>query len=156
MRKKLFNLFLLLVLSSMSVSAQLFEENKLTVGASYGFDIEKIGLMVGGRTLFTDNIGLDGNIIYFNYESGYAAEYNINGVYYFTENDFRPYALLGVNLSTSSFSYFGISSKGREFGLNIGGGLEYSLEKISFFVEPKYTLGGFDQLNASIGIRVNL
>ncbi len=96
MRKKLFNLFVLIILSSMSVSAQLFEENKLTDGASYGFDTEKIGLMIGNQTLITDNVGIEANLIYFNYESGYAAEINFNGFYYFTENDFRPYGLIGL------------------------------------------------------------
>ncbi len=156
MRKKPSYLLIVMLLSTLSVSAQLFEENKLTIGGSYGFDIEKIGVMVGERSNVTDNIGIDGNLIYYNYENGYALEVNFNGVYFFSTNDLKPYGILGLNFSTSSFTLLGIKANGREFGLNIGGGLEYSLDKISFFIEPKYTLGGFDQLNATVGIRVNL
>ena len=113
-------------------------------------------MQIGGRLDVTDQITLDVNAIYYKYDEGYAYEVNLNPCYYFGTEDFRPYGLLGLNISSTSFSILGQSFKGREFGLNLGGGVEYNLEKIGFYLEPKYTIGGFDQLNVCAGIRVVL
>lgn len=155
---KKFHLFLFILLtgSSYSIKAQLFEENMITVGATYGFDFEKIGVTIGGKTLIGDHFGVEGNVIYFKYDSDYAAEINLNGTYSFTQNDIKPYLLLGLSMSNATYSLLGDRNSSRKFGANIGGGLEYSLEKISFFIEPKYTIGGYNQFYATLGIRVNL
>ncbi|MCC5914480.1 MAG: outer membrane beta-barrel protein [Balneolaceae bacterium] len=76
-------------------------------------------------------------------------ELNLNGHYLFiNEEDMNVYALGGINItgiriSSSGSTGFGDvsgSESDSEFGLNLGGGIEYSLDFADLFAEAK--LGG--------------
>lgn len=134
-----------------SASAQL----QLGGGLSYGTEAEEIGLNLRGLYGITENIAAGADFVYyFAGENFNYTEFNINANYFFLTDELRPYALLGINRSTVSFSspFFGTVSNG-EWGLNVGAGTQYTLsDNLSLFGEARYIIGDFDQLVISAGV----
>ncbi|MDX1639871.1 MAG: outer membrane beta-barrel protein [Balneolaceae bacterium] len=88
-------------------------------------------------------------------------ELNFNGNYlFYSEDALTLYGLGGINITNISFeqSTQGITGSGdsSEFGLNVGGGLEYGLDFGNLFAELKYVLSDADQLALGAGVRFGI
>lgn len=94
-------------------------------------------------------------------------EINFNGHYYLlnTEN-MAFYALIGLHygritneISASELLGLqpnqipGFPSDETGMGANIGGGIEFILNTMGIYIEPKYTFGGTNQLSVAAGFR---
>ncbi|CAN5235627.1 hypothetical protein BH23BAC3_BH23BAC3_07200 [soil metagenome] len=123
-------------------------------GIGFGSLDNDLGIRADGYYAFTDVIRGGGDFtFYFPKSEGPAEitvwELNLNGHYIFMdEDDLILYGLGGINITgfsfESTFSFAGItetgSSSDTEFGLNLGGGVEYALDFADLFAEAK--LGG--------------
>lgn len=132
------------------------------VGAGYGFDIEALGINAGFLYSFTDEIRAAVDFTYWMPDNEgvdeTAWEINANAHYLFVNDmDLRVYALAGIHYAyyEFSFDFFGVSMEAddSEIGFNVGAGLEYDLGGIMLFAEPKFTVGGFEQLSVIAGVR---
>ena|SRR5690625_3011587 len=153
----LFTFFL--IAGVQSSQAQLVtQEGDITAGAglSYGTDIEEIGLTVQAYYAFTNEIRGGGSFTYyFTGDNWNANEFNVDVHYLFRNEDgLILYGLGGLNFSTVSVSFMGQSNSETDTGLNIGGGVEYDLGSVYLFGEPKFTIGGFEQLQLTAGVRL--
>lgn len=88
-------------------------------------------------------------------------ELNFNGNYlFYSEEELLLYGLGGINITSISFdqSNQGYSASGSdsEFGLNIGGGLEYGVGFGDLFAELKYVISDADQLAVGAGVRFGI
>ncbi len=146
---------------------------ELGVGAAFGPEVGQNGSLavsISGYYSTSDNIraGVDFQYYFMDeytvdgrlHSQPSTYEYNIN-VHYFPVNRdrLRFYTLLGFQYS--SFTYHleehqRITTSQRDVGagFNVGGGVEYALESILFFAEPKYTISGLEQLSISAGGRI--
>ncbi len=141
-------------------------DSEIGLGVAYGFDVGADGEMGMNFNIYrslTDGIRVGADLIYYllndpQFQNPTFFELNINANYHLVNQEmFRMYVLLGVHLA--SFRYnrpvTGADSEEsiNEFGLNAGGGVEFDLEGIILFAEPKLTVGGFDQYSITIGGR---
>lgn len=138
-------------------SAQVEEGDfKLGAGLAFGTGVgfwgndNDLGLRADGYYAFTDVIRGGGDFtFYFPKDDNGATftvwELNINGHYLFVnDGELTLYGLGGINVTGLNFSYDdtwgSASGSDEEFGINLGGGLEYALDFADFFAEAK--LGG--------------
>ncbi len=139
----------------------------LTLGAglSYGTSVGHLGNSEIGVTLqmyygITEEVRAGVQYTYyFIGESGLgASEFNLNGHYFIrNRDDLIIYGLGGVNLSrinADSDVWGNVSSS--NIGLNAGIGLEYDFGNFSVFAEPKFTLGGWNQLMTTVGAKLRI
>jgi hypothetical protein len=84
-------------------------------------------------------------------------EYNFNVHQTFEINkNVAAYPLAGVNISKVTSHPTGEASRSRWItGINVGGGIEWKLKKISLFLEPKYVLH-FSKFDVASGILLAL
>lgn len=70
---------------------------------------------------------------------------------------FRPYALAGLNFSSSQSSsrrdVAAFDQSSTRVGLNIGGGLEYDIIRTSLFAETRYDIEALEQWSVWGGVR---
>lgn len=127
------------------------------VGVAYGFDIEEIGINAGVQYSFTNDIRTAFDFTYYLADEGITWwEANVNAHYFFVNDEaLRLYALAGVQYAYWEIEFMGISVDDSEVGFNVGAGLEYNLGGVSIFVEPKFTINGFEQLNVTGGVRLS-
>src|SRR5690606_21652174 len=117
------------------------------------FDIEEIGVQVGGLYDLRENIraGLDFTFWLLDTPAGVDQslwELNLNTHYIFKQDDnLTLYGIGSVGIHYSSFEVGNFSTTDSEIGIGIGAGAEYSLGAISLFAEPRFFLSGFDQFN---------
>jgi len=182
MKKLLTILFVTILLfgtSSFFNSAEAQTEEgdiKLGVGLAFGSGVgfagldNDLGIRVDGYYAVTPEIRAGADFtFYFPKSEGDVDltvwELNFNGNYIFLDEDgLLVYALAGINITGISidvpsvdtgFGTFGGSSSESEFGLNLGGGLEYALDFADLFAEAKLgNLGGnADQFALGVGLR---
>ncbi len=151
----------------LSVNAQnMAGDSHIGLGLAYGFDVGadgEMGMNVNLYRSLTDNIRFGADFIYYllndpRFQNPRFIELNGNINYHLVNQEvFRIYLLAGVHFA--GFRYdrpvTGPDSEESdyEFGLNTGGGLEFDLEGIILFAEPRLTIGGFDQYSITIGGR---
>lgn len=158
---------LLLIATSSAVAAQelVTREGDFTAGGgfSFGTNVSYTGGSESGITLqgyygITDEIRAGAGFTFYliGEDNISASEFNIDGHYIFTNEDgLVLYGLAGLNFSRVSVDTGGFGSISvSDTGLNLGGGVEYSLGEVFLFGEPKLTVGGFDQFNLTGGIRL--
>ena len=185
MKKLLTILFVTILLfgtSSFFNSAEAQTEEgdiKLGVGLAFGSGVgfagldNDLGIRVDGYYAVTPEIRAGADFtFYFPKSEGDVDltvwELNFNGNYIFLDEDgLLVYALAGINITgisidvpsvNTGFGTFGGSSSDSEFGLNLGGGLEYALDFADLFAEAKLgNLGGnADQFALGVGLRFPL
>ncbi|SRR6056297_76179 len=185
MKKLLTILFVTILLfgtSSFFNSAEAQTEEgdiKLGVGLAFGSGVgfagldNDLGIRVDGYYAVTPEIRAGADFtFYFPKSEGDVDltvwELNFNGNYIFLDEDgLMVYALAGINITgitidvpsvDTGFGTFGGSSSESEFGLNLGGGLEYALDFADLFAEAKLgNLGGnADQFALGVGLRFPL
>jgi opacity protein-like surface antigen len=125
------------------------------------------GLKVDGIYTINEEFraGADFGFYFPHEENGFKQtvwELNFNGNYVFHNQDaLLLYGLGGINITNISFDQsnnqgFNISGSDSEFGLNVGGGLEYGLDFGDLFAELKYVLSDADQLVLGAGVRFGI
>jgi opacity protein-like surface antigen len=125
------------------------------VGLGYGLDNEEAGLNLRAGYHFDENWRLMGDYMtYFIEGDGVSYnEININANYAFGSETIRPYGLAGLNITTVKIDFLGSSISNSEFGLNLGGGLQYFVaEKVAVYGEARYVVSEFDQLVIGAGV----
>lgn len=124
------------------------------VGFGFGNLDNDLGIRADGYYAFTPEIRGGGDFtFYFPKSEGNTDvtvwELNLNAHYLFLDEDgLIVYALGGLNITGFSFEYSDtfmgstttVSDSDSEFGLNLGGGVEYALDFADLFAEAK--LGG--------------
>jgi opacity protein-like surface antigen len=149
----------------------------INAGLAFGLDMEKLGLRAGMSYFLDENMRVGGDLTYwFTGEESSSfmgvsssvstTAYEVNGHFhyiFFNENNLIIYGIgaLGLHYAKAKVSVSGTgiidgdtSSSNSEIGLGIGAGVEYFLENVSLFAEPKYFLTGFEQLKLSAGVRI--
>lgn len=85
-------------------------------------------------------------------------ELNINGNYYFYNQDvFEIYGMGGLNFAHWSYDTSVGDDSGTEVGLNLGIGSNFQFGKNFVpFAEFRFTIGEFDQFALGLGVKFNL
>lgn len=150
-----------------AIAQNLQDDVYLGIGAAYGEEIDVIGLQVNGAFAVTDNFRVAADWThFFTYEVGTSMgtyeqkmfELNFNAhAFLVNAENAAVYVLAGLNYSraenSGNIGAFNVSDTESEIGANLGGGLEFMMERAGIFIEPKYTLSGADQFNVTAGLR---
>lgn len=154
MKKILLVLIVLTIIGGSSLSAA-----DLSLGLTYGADVKEIGIHAGLLFSVMPKLRLGPDLTYYLTPSGLTwLEFNFNAYYTFVaQNALKLYGLAGLQFAYASLDLGPLGSADNlDIGFNIGGGLEYDLGGLSLFAEPKFTIGGFEQLAISFGVRLSL
>lgn len=173
--KKITLIMLALVLTGFAgktVNAQgSFEAEQLGInaGITYGLDIEEPGIRLGATYFLDENMRVGGDLTYWLIDDGdfhgtdiTYLELNGNFNYLFHDEDgliFYGIGALGLHYASVTVDIPGHgteSDSDTELGLGLGAGIEYNLNGISLFGEPKLFLSGFDQVKINAGVRIYL
>lgn len=135
-------------------------------GLAYGEKLGELGLQFGGYYVLDENMRIGGDFIYWLVDSppeGSVNYFEINANFnylFYHEDDIALYGIgsLGIHSWSSSATFNGVSvsSSDTDLALGIGAGFEYNLDPIRIYVEPRFFLTGFDQLNLAFGVRYGL
>ena len=143
-------------------------------GLVFGADIENLGLQANGHFVVNEEkkLRIGANLTFFFPEKTSTAvgdittnlfAINVDGHYMFVNaEDLIMYAIGGLNLSFVNIDAPTITGIGAfdtsasDLGINIGGGVEYTVPFGRAYAELKYTVGGFDQLEIGAGVRIPL
>ena len=168
--KKITLIMLALVLTGFAgktVNAQgSFEAEQLGInaGITYGLDIEEPGIRLGATYFLDENMRVGGDLTYWLIDDGdfhgtnfTYLELNGNFNYLFHDEDgLIFYGIGSLGIHYASFSYGSESDSDSELGLGLGAGIEYQMNGISLFGEPKLFLSGFEQVKINAGVRIYL
>ena len=150
-----------------TASAQIYIGGALV----YGADIKNLGLQANGHLVVNEEnkLRVGANLTFFFPEktSTPAGDIttnlfaiNVDGHYMFvTSEELILYAIGGLNLSfvevdAPTVAGFVFDASSSDLGINLGGGVEYTVQFGRIFGELKYTVGGFDQLQIDAGVRI--
>jgi hypothetical protein len=141
-------------------------QNSAGIGLAYGADFEEMGLQLSGGYTLNEKMRVGADLIYYfigDVDFGSttlkttALEFNGNFNYvFYNENKIEAYGIASLGLHYTSISIGGNSNSDSEIGLGVGVGAQYDLGKVKLYVEPRYFLSGFDQLNIGFGVRMGL
>jgi outer membrane protein X len=150
-----------------NVQAQEAVKNRLGffLAAASG-DIDEVGIGGIGEFKVAKKVTISPQfILYFPEDRGDRdvnyLEVNVNANYYFYNKDiFEFYGLGGLNFTRRHIDYDNNGwndNDDLEIGLNVGGGINFEVNK-SFvpFSEIRATIGDFDQIVISAGLKFNL
>ncbi len=172
--KKIFVLliaFSLLIAMHMPVQAQAnFEPGQLgiTAGGSYGLDIEEPAFRAGLTYFLTQEFRAGVDFTYWILEDVLIDQEEISNTGYEVNANLHFLFLTGQNLviyaaGSAGLHFAGTSSDipefdttESEFAFGAGLGAELNFGLLSFFLEPKVFLNGFDQLKLNGGLRLYL
>ncbi len=136
------------------------------VGFAYGTDIEETGLQLSGVYTLNEKMRVGADLIYYfiGDEEFFgvkieqtALEFNGNFNYiFYNENKIEAYGIGSLGLHYVSVSVLDNSESDSEIALGVGVGAQYDLGKVKLYLEPRYFLSGFDQLNIGFGVRMGL
>ncbi|TYP95148.1 Outer membrane protein beta-barrel domain-containing protein [Fodinibius salinus] len=154
----------LLTVSLLIVGIGLFFNNnaqaqdfKVGLGATYGTQIEAIGIQGGAVAGFSDQFRGAVDFKFFFPDNTDFWELNANLHYLFVSKaSTSVYALAGLNYAKQSVSNQFVTVSNSEIGLNLGAGAEFGIGVGSFFTEAKYAVSNFDQFDISAGLRFGL
>ncbi len=166
--------FLFVFALSMMFSSQASAQLWFGGGLVYGGEVENIGVQANAHLVVNEEnkIRIGADITYFLTDKVSAGEteiktsvfaINVNGHYMLvTSEQLILYAIGGLNFGFVSVDVSGLGSQfinfvddtSTELGLNVGGGVEYTVPFGRVYGELKYVLGGFDQLVIGAGVRI--
>lgn len=148
----------LALLATTSVFAQ-GAKNRLGVflAADFG-DVDEVALGGLGEFKVANRFTLSPQLlIYFTDNDFHFFEVNFNGNYYFFSQDVISfYGLGGLNFGRASYDGPGDDYHNTEIGLNLGAGINFEIGKVVPFSELRFTVGDYDQLVLSGGLKFNL
>jgi outer membrane protein X len=134
----------------------------------YGTSIETFGIGLRGDYAVTTSILIAPDFMYFFGKNDFVDvnwfDINLNGHYLIEINnpDLVPYALGGLNIAITSLDCNNLpgsiceESSDTDIGLNIGGGMDYSVGRMTMFGELRLVVGQADQLVFIAGVKFPL
>lgn len=136
-------------------------ETAVGVNLNYGMhsDYKNFGLGAKVQYEFIDNVRAEAAFNYFFKKDNLSQwEVDLNVHYLFPIGGVKIYPLAGLSLLNSKVSYKGFSSSDSDFGLNLGGGVEFPIaEKLKANAEVKYQIvNDFDRPVISVGVAYSL
>jgi outer membrane immunogenic protein len=162
MKKLIFTTGLLVILAAFSTPVYSQITNRVGPMLSFASgDIDETGIGVVAEFGVAQKFSIAPQfILYFPGDDIGFFEFNLNGNYYFFNQDvFELYGLGGLNFARLSYDPPGAAEKqsNTELGLNLGIGTNFQIGK-SFvpFAELRFTIGDYDQLALGLGVKFNL
>ncbi len=134
----------------------------------YGTSIESFGIGLRGDYAVTTNILIAPDFMYFFGKNDFVDvnwfDINLNGHYLIEINnpDLVPYVLGGLNIAITSLDCNDLpgsaceANSDTDIGLNIGGGMDYSVVRMTMFGELRLVVGPADQLVFIVGVKFPL
>ena len=170
--KKIIQGVVILFFGLATVKSQETGKIKVNAGLAYGTEVGidggGLGINLGGEYFITDEISAAPSYSSFfeDSEGPVSANFsavNIDGRYYFLNDDFYIYGLLGLSIlsfdiETPLGPFGSIESSDSETGLNVGGGIVYPLDdQFDLNGQLKYQTPGDGQivLNLSLVFNIN-
>jgi hypothetical protein len=97
-------------------------------------------------------------LLYFPGNDASFFEINVNGNYYFFNQDvFELYGLGGLNFAHAGYDDGTTNYSNNEIGLNLGIGSNFQFgKKFVPFAEFRFTIGEYDQFALGLGVKFNL
>lgn len=127
----------------------------VTYPLSSGADL---GANVGVEYMFSETIGIAPSFSYYFTPSGVTTTgINIDGRYYLGGDDSLKYfGTAGITLYTAKVTFMGSSISANSTGINVGGGLIYSLgESMGLIAQVKYGSAGAGAIEPMVGLNFN-
>ena len=125
-----------------------------------GGDLDETGLGVVAEFGVAQKISIAPQfILYFPGDDVSLFELNVNGNYYFFNQDvFELYGMGGLNFTRVGYELPGGENESdSEVGLNLGIGTNFQFgKKFVPFAELRFTLGEYDQVALGLGVKFNL
>ncbi|HLR25787.1 MAG TPA: outer membrane beta-barrel protein [Fodinibius sp.] len=154
---------LLLMLSTSSLAQTHEGRIQIGPGLAYAGDFENVGISVDGYYTINEDFRAGAAFTYYfhkNEVNNYAIDINGNYIFY-REEQLMAYGLAGLNVLIWTIDTDlpdGADESGSELGLNLGAGIEYSLDFANLFGELKYAgIGGnADQIVIGAGLRFDI
>jgi len=146
-------------------------DGAVRIGAhlGYGTDIESFGIGARGDYAVSPSILIAPDFMYYFGKSDFGFEtnwfdINLNGNYLIEINnpDLVPYALAGLNVAVTSLKCDEIlgalcnESNNTEIGLNLGGGMDYTVGMLILFSELRVVIGEASQVVIATGVKFPL
>jgi len=155
------------LLMILAFATPVFSQIETRVGPMISFtggDFDETGLGIVGEFGVAQKISIAPQfILYFPGNDVSLFEINLNGNYYFFNQDvFELYGLGGLNFARAGYKYTDINGNTQkdsnsEIGLNLGIGTNFQLgKKFVPFAEFRFTLGDYDQIALGLGVKFNL
>jgi len=162
--KKILFLFSLAFLFATQVQAQ----TSIGGGLGYNKKIAGPGVTLKAEFHITDKIAISPSGTYFfgrrlgSYRSS-AISADINAHYFFDiiDEKLKIYPVVGANYINykTAITFFGVYDQVNEsaFGGNIGAGARWTFsDKLSVYLEPKFVVGGYNQVVVNAGVFLKL
>lgn len=134
-------------------------KNRLGVflAADFG-DVDEVAIGGLGEFKVANKFTLSPQLLLYFPDNDYNFfEVNFNGNYYFFSQEVVSfYGLGGLNLARFSYDGPGGDYNDTELGLNLGAGINFEIGKVVPFSELRFTIGDYDQLVLSGGLKFNL
>lgn len=116
----------------------------LNLGFAYPGSYSNVGLGAKFQYSFTDHIRIEPAFTYFfkkDYLSMWDLMANVHYVFPMANDKLNLYPLAGLGVLGAKASVLGYSSSTTDFGINLGGGVEYKITKsIALGAEVKYQI----------------
>ena len=155
-----------------TIQAKASAQGKMSLGAglAYGFSLEKAGIQANGAYAFNDKMRLGVDITYWltddvaSHIDGESwsityLESNANYNYIFYDEVrllFYVIGTFGVHITYEKIDVVGYSGSEADIdiGVGVGTGVEYGLNSVKLYAEPRFFLNGFGQFALSAGLRI--
>ena len=127
------------------------------LGAGYGGGYSNFGIGAKFQYSFTDHIRVEPAFTYYfkkDYLSMWDFFANVHYVFGMANDKLNLYPLAGIGVLGAKASVLGYSASNTNFGVNLGGGVEYKLsDKFALGAEIKYAIVGnsYGHLGVQIG-----
>ncbi len=160
---KRFFVILVAVLCFSAINAEAQEKGQMAagvnfnLGAGYGGGYSNFGIGAKFQYSFTDHIRVEPAFTYYfkkDYLSMWDFFANVHYVFGMANDRLNLYPLAGVGVLGAKASVLGFSASTTNFGINLGGGVEYKLsDKFALRAEIKYAIVGnaYGHLGVQIG-----
>jgi outer membrane immunogenic protein len=150
------------LLMAMALASPVYSQINTRVGPMVSFtggDLDETGLGIVAEFGVAQKVSIAPQfILYFPGNDVSLFELNLNGNYYFFNQDvFELYGLGGLNFTRVGYEVAGENESNSEIGLNLGVGTNFQLgKKFVPFAEFRFTLGEYDQFALGLGVKFNL
>lgn len=159
MKNLFFVIGLLLILAASATPAYSQINNRVGPVLSFASgDFDETGIGAVAEFGVTDQVSVSPQFILYFPGNGSFLEFNLNGNYYFFNQDiFQLYGLGGLNFARGTFDRPGPDYSNNELGLNLGIGTNFEIgQNFAPFAELRFTIGDFNQLVLGLGVKFNL
>ncbi len=154
---------LLLLAAVMCFSVANAQKGEMAAGVNFNFGTaytgaySNMGVGLKYQYSITDHLRIEPAFTYYfkkDYISMWDVMANVHWVFRMVDNKLNLYPLVGLGVLGAKASVFGYSASTTNFGINLGGGVEYKVhEHIAIGAELKYAIVGnsYSHLGIQVG-----